>query len=444
MKINSRDRFFLLTYFITIIIVGSLFLWLPASWNGQGRLKYIDALFTSTSAVCVTGLVSVDTAQYSFFGKTVILLLIQFGGLGIITFTTIFLANPRGKISLANRKLIGDYYLSSIEVNPRKIIRNIVILTFSIELLGAVCMFPVFHREKGLWAIFTSLFHAVSAFCNAGFSTFSDNLMGYVTNPTINFTIMSLIVLGGMGFLVQEDLIKRAMGRSKKLSLHTKLVVLITLALIVGGAIVYLLFDWGNAYAGLNAPQKLMASLFQSVTPRTAGFNTVDQAGLSFPSKAFTLFLMYVGASPASTGGGIKTTTFFIVLIMILRGTEAREDIRIFGRKISGDCISRGMMFALRALAILAVAVFALTVTELLLSPHEKKLFIDIVFETFSAFGTVGLSLNFTPYLSAAGKVIIILTMFAGRVGMAALAVSVPSRLPKRIVDIPEEEVLVG
>ena len=437
MKIRSRDRFFLLTYFIAIIALGSIFLWLPISWKGTGRLRYIDALFTSTSAVCVTGLVSVDTSLYTQFGKTAIMLLIQFGGLGIITFTTIFLANPRGKISLANRKLIGDYYLSSIEENPRKIIRNIILLTLSIELLGAACMFPIF-------GFFKSVFHAVSAFCNAGFSTYGNNLMGFVANPVVNFTVMALIVLGGLGFLVQEDLLKRALGRRRKLALHTKLVLSITGALIVGGAVVYLIMEWGNAFAALSGPQKIMASLFQSVTPRTAGFNTIDQDALSYPSKAFTLFLMYVGASPASTGGGIKTTTFFLMLVMILRGSEAREEIRIFGRKVSLGSISRAMMFALRALAILAVAVFALTVTELMLFPSENKLFIDVVFEAFSAFGTVGLSLGLTPFLTVAGKIIIILTMFAGRVGMAALAVSVSRRLPRRIVDLPEEEVLIG
>jgi trk system potassium uptake protein len=444
MKIRNRDRFFLLTYFITIILLGSLSLWLPVSWRGPERLHYIDALFTSTSAVCVTGLVAVDTSLFSIFGKTVIVLLIQFGGLGIITFTTIFLANPKGKISLANRKLIGDYYLSSIEMNPRKIIRNIILLTLTIELIGAACMFPVFFKEKGVWGAFTAVFHAVSAFCNAGFSTFSDNLAGYVTNPVINFTIMGLIVFGGLGFVVQEDLLKRAMGTRRRLALHTKLVVTITLALIFGGAAVYLLFEWGKAYAALNAPQKAMAAFFQSITPRTAGFNTVDQAALSFPSKVFTLFLMYVGASPASTGGGIKTTTFFIVLVMILRGTETNEDIRISGRKVPVGTVNRAMMFALRAAAILAVSVFALTVTDLFLFPHQNKLFIDVVFEVFSAFGTVGLSLGLTPYLTAAGKCIIILTMFAGRVGMAALAVTMRGRLPKRIVDIPEEEVLIG
>lgn len=392
----------------------------------------------------MTGLTSVDTAQYSFFGKTAIMLLIQFGGLGIITFTTIFLANPRGKISLANRKLIGDYYITSIERDPRNIIRNIIISTLFIETLGALCMFPAFRPKTGNRAGFYALFHSVSAFCNAGFSSFSDNLEGYVTDPTINFSIMGLIFFGGLGFVVLEDLLKRALGRRRRLSLHTKLVLAVTFCLIFGGAAAYLLFEWKGSYAALSPLQKIMASLFQSITPRTAGFDTIPQSALSSPSKAFTLFLMYVGASPASTGGGIKTTTFFLVLIMILRGTEAQEDIRIFRKKLSLGSVSRGMMFALRAMALLSLAIFALTVTELLLSPHEKKLFIDIVFETFSAFGTVGLSLGLTPYLSAAGKVIIILTMFAGRVGMSALAISRPRKLPKQLVDYPEEEVLIG
>ncbi len=444
MRIKYRDRFLLFSYFITIIFLGSIILWLPVSWKGGGRLPYIDALFTATSAVCVTGLTSVDTAQYSFFGKTAIMFLIQFGGLGIITFTTIFLANPGGKISLANRKLIGDYFITSIEGNPRNIIRNIIISTFVIEILGALCMFPAFRSTAGRRAGFYALFHSVSAFCNAGFSSFSNNLEGYVTDPMINFSIMGLIILGGLGFVVMQDLLKRALGWRRRLSLHTKLVLAVTSILILGGAAVYLLFEWKGSYAALTPPQKIMASLFQSITPRTAGFDTVPQGSLSFPSKAFTMFLMYVGASPASTGGGIKTTTFFIVLIMILRGMEAQEDIRIFKRKLSLGSLSRGMMFALRAIALLSVAIFALTVTELLLSPHEKMLFIDVAFEAFSAFGTVGLSLGVTPYLSVAGKVIIILTMFAGRVGMSALAISRPRKLPKQIVDYPEEEVLIG
>jgi trk system potassium uptake protein TrkH len=446
MRIHNRDRFFLFTYFVTVILLGSFLLWLPPAWQGPQRLAYIDALFTSTSAVCVTGLTSVDTSLFSSFGKLVIMLLIQFGGLGIITFMTIFLANPRGKISLASRKLIGDYYVSSVEANPRKIIRSVILFTLAIEVAGAIALYFVFRHSVGGSAGFDALFHAVSAFCNAGFSTFSNNLESYVAEPTVNFTIMGLIVLGGLGFVVMEDLIERAAGRRKRLSLHTKLVLAMTGGLIFSAAAIFLLFEWGRGYSALSPPQKVMAALFQAITPRTAGFDTVPQASLSSPSRVFTMFLMYVGASPASTGGGIKTTTFFIILVMILRGAESREDVRLLRRKLSPLSVSRGMMFALRAIAIVAVAAFLLTISELLVrpSPVQYKYFLAVLFETFSAFGTVGLSLGLTPYLTGLGKCIIILTMFAGRVGMSALAISTPRRLPQQIVDFPEEEVLIG
>ena len=444
MTIHNRDRFLLFSYFAGIILAGSVLLILPISWNGPAPLRYLDALFTSTSAVCVTGLTSVDTSLYSGFGRTVLMLLIQFGGLGLITFMTLFLATPRGKISFASRKLIGDYYVGSIEVNPRKIVRSVVIFTLAIEVAGALCLLPVFRRTVGPHAGFYAMFHAVSAFCNAGFSLFPDNLERYVANPLVNFTIMGLIVLGGIGFVVIEDLAERAAGRRRRLALHTRLVLVMTGALIAGGAIVYLLFEAGNAYRGMGPFQRVMAALFQSVTPRTAGFDTVNQATLTEPSKFFTLFLMYVGASPASTGGGIKTTTFFIVLAMILRGTGAHDDVHAFGRRVSSDSIARGMMYALRAFAVLALAIFALTVTELLIRPSAGNGFLAVAFEAFSAFGTVGLSLNFTPHLTGVGKLVIILTMFAGRVGMAALAVSLPHRLPRRAVGVPEAEVLVG
>lgn len=446
MRIRSRDRFFLFTYFITIILLGSFLLWLAPAWRGPQRLSYVDALFTSTSAVCVTGLTAVDTSLFSGFGKLVIMLLIQFGGLGIITFMTIFLANPRGKISLASRKLIGDYYVSSIEANPRKIIRSVILFTLAIELAGAIVMFPVFRQTVGRHAGFHALFHAISAFCNAGFSTFSNSLEGYVAEPTMNFTMMALIILGGLGFVVMEDLIERSLGRRRRLALHTRLVLAMTFGLIVGAATLYLLLEWGNGYSALTPAQKVMAALFQAVTPRTAGFDTIPQTSLSSPSRVFTMFLMYVGASPASTGGGIKTTTFFVVLIMILRGAAAREDVRLLRRQLSPLSVSRGMMFALRALAIVAAAAFLLTVSELLIDPAPvtDKHFLAVLFETVSAFGTVGLSLGLTPYLSALGKCIIILTMFAGRVGMSALAISTPRRLPRHAVDFPEEEVLIG
>jgi trk system potassium uptake protein TrkH len=444
MRIRNRERFLLFSYFSGIILAGSALLWIPVAWNGPERLPYIDALFTATSAVCVTGLTSVDTSQYSGFGRVVVMLLIQFGGLGLITFMTIFLATPRRRISFASRKLIGDYYVGSVEVNPRKIVRSVLIFTFSIEVAGALCMLPVFLRTVGGRGGFYAIFHAVSAFCNAGFALFTDNLEGYVANPVINFTIMGLIVVGGLGFVVIEDVVKRLVGKRRRLTLHSRLVLVVTAALIAGGAVVYLVLEANNAYRGMGPMQRVMTALLQCITPRTAGFDTVNQATLTEPSKFFTMFLMYIGASPASTGGGIKTTTFFIVLVMILRGTSAHEDVHAFGRRVSADSIARGMTYALRAIAILALSIFALTVSELLVRPSMDKSLLAVAFEAFSAFGTVGLSLGLTPSLTVVGKLIIILTMFAGRVGMAALAVSLPRRLPERVVGVPEAEVLIG
>jgi len=322
----------------------------------------------------------------------------------------------------------------------------VVAFTLLIELAGAVLLWTAFRGDVEAHAPFAAVFHSVSAFCNAGFSTFSTNLEAYVTNPTVTLTVALLIVLGGIGFVVMEDVVERVVGRRRRLALHTRLVLGMTGCLIVVGTAAYLVFEWSRAYAPLGPAQKVMAALFQAVTPRTAGFDTIPQASLSFPSRVFTLFLMYVGASPASTGGGIKTTTFFIILVMILRGSEAREDVRLVHRKLSSLSVSRGMMFALRALAIVGVAAFLLSITELLVrpAPAGQKYFLAVLFETFSAFGTVGLSLGLTPYLTAAGKCIIILTMFAGRVGMSALAISTPRSLPAHAIDYPEEEVLVG
>lgn len=426
------------------MLAGSVLLALPISWSGPEPLAYVDALFTATSAVCVTGLITVDTSLYSGFGRTVILLLIQFGGLGLITFMTLFLANPRGRISFASRKLIGDYYVGSVERDPRKIVRSVVIFTLALEMAGALCLLPVFHRAVGSRAGFYAAFHAVSAFCNAGFTLFPDNLERFVADPAVNATIVLLVVTGGIGFVVIEDLAERLVGKRRRLTLHSRLALAVTGILVAGGAAVYLALEAGNAYRGMPWWQRLMAALFQSITPRTAGFDTVNQATLSEPSKFFTLFLMYVGASPASTGGGIKTTTFFVVMAMIIRGTRAHEDVHAFGRRVSSDSIARGMSHALRAFAIIALAIFVLAVSELLVRPSMDKRFLAVMFEAFSAFGTVGLSLGLTPKLTAVGKAVIVLTMFTGRVGMAALAVSLPRRLPERAVDVPEAEVLIG
>jgi trk system potassium uptake protein TrkH len=440
----SSERVYLFFYFAGIILVGALILWLPFSWNGASRLAPIDALFTATSAVCVTGLITVDTAQYTLLGQTVIMLLIQFGGLGIITFSTIYLVRPRLKLSMTSYRVIKGYSLDSIESKPLYIVRQIVTVTLAIEAAGALVLFLGFRPTVGGRLLFTSIFHSISAFCNAGFSTFSANLEGYVGNVTVNLTIMGLIVLGGIGFVVLQDIGETViMGRKRRLSLHSRSVLLITACLISIGAGIFFLFEHRSAYAVLRWPERVMAALFQAITPRTAGFDTVNQAGLTTSSKMFTLLLMFIGGASGSTAGGIKVNTFFIVTMLAVRGTDARGEVSVFKRKLPSKTVDNAVIFTLKALMLLFVAVFLLTVTERFFA-QRQSLFIELVFETFSAFGTVGLSLGITPFLSVPGKLIIIATMFMGRVGLLALAIPVFRRIPITVLDYPQEEVMVG
>jgi trk system potassium uptake protein TrkH len=438
------ERLFLFSYFIGIIAVGALILWLPICWMGKGRLELIDALFTATSAVCVTGLITVDTAQYTFLGQLVILLLIQFGGLGIITFSTIYLVRPRLKLSMTRYRVIKGYSLDSVEGNPLAIIRQIVKVTLAIEAAGAIVLLFGFHPTVERRLLFTSIFHAISAFCNAGFSTFSTNLEGYIGNVTVNLAIMSLIVVGGIGFVVLQDIGETVvLGSKLRLSLHSRGVLLTTLCLIGIGAGLFLLFEWSNAYSPLRPLQKALAALFQSITPRTAGFDTVSQATLTTTSKTLTLLLMFIGGASGSTAGGIKVNTFFIIMALSVRGADVRGEVTVFDRKIPSKSIEHAIILTLKALMLLFVAIFLLTFTEKMFSNNSPQ-FIELAFETFSAFGTVGLSLGITPQLSVPGKLIIIATMFMGRVGLLALAIPSRRQIPVQVLDYPHEEVMAG
>jgi trk system potassium uptake protein TrkH len=291
---------------------------------------------------------------------------------------------------------------------------------------------------------FTSLFHSVSAFCNAGFSTFSTNLEAYVADPVVSVAVMTLIVLGGVGFVVMQDLSDTlVLGRKTRLSLHTKGVLLLTGCLILGGAALYLAFEHGRAYAFLPWPARVLAAFFQSVTPRTAGFDTVAQSGLTVSSKMLTLLWMFIGGASGSTAGGIKVNTFFIILLLALRGADERGEVTAFQRKVPAKTIDNAVIFTMKALMLVFGIAFLLTLTERFFG-HQESLFIEYVFETFSAFGTVGLSLGLTPFLSVPGKLLIIAAMFMGRVGLLALAIPSSRRLPVHVLDYPEEEVMVG
>ena len=444
-----RKKLFLFTYFILLIILGTILLILPISWNGADRLHLVDAAFTATSAVCVTGLITVQTADYSIWGKIIILLLIQFGGLGIISFTTIYLAVPARKISLKRRNEVQEYYLSSVETDPKKIIKQIVIFTAIIEILGTVLLVKPFSANVKHGLLFVSLFHSVSAFCNAGFSLFRNSLEDYTGSVQVNLTIIFLIIFGGLGFVVLQDIKRKIFGENRHLTLHTKIVLLMSSALILTGALLYYIFEYNTSLHGMGQGGKILASFFQSVTTRTAGFDSVSQSSLSVPSKVLTLPLMFIGGSSGSIAGGIKVTTFFIVLIVALHGTDSRGEVKLFNQKISVGNLSRAQNFAIKAIIILFTSIFLLTITELhnfgkTAGFNEGKEFLSVVFESFSAFGTVGLSLGVTQSLSIAGKFVIMLTMFAGRVGLISIAMPRIRKYSEYLVDYPRGEVLIG
>jgi trk system potassium uptake protein TrkH len=442
-RVLQSEKLFLFSYFLASIGLGTVVLYLPFSWSGAQKLPLVDALFTATSAVCVTGLITVDTPTYSILGRVMILILIQAGGLGIITFSTIYLARPRGRISLIRHRIIRGYYLESSGLGTMAIVRRIVAVTLSFELVGTLILYRAFHASVSENRLFVSLFHAVSAFCNAGFSLFSNNLEEYTTNAAVSLTIMTLVVFGGLGFVVLRDVAATATVKKKRLSLHSKIVFLMTGILLVFAAGFYLVFEAGGSMAFLTPFQKIVAALFQAATPRTAGFDTIPQGDLTTPSKTLTMLLMFIGGGSGSIAGGIKVNTFFIVLLMLFQGPDSRGEVTVFKRKIAGARIFHATIFMLKALLLLFTSFLALTITELWAAGHRIDVF-SLVFETFSAFGTVGLSLGATAGLTAGGKLVLVVTMFMGRIGLLALAIPRSRPYPVHVLDYPQGEVLIG
>jgi trk system potassium uptake protein TrkH len=439
----QSEKLFLFSYFLACIALGTVVLYIPVSWAGPERLSLIDALFTATSAVCVTGLITVDTPTFTTLGRIVILILIQVGGLGIITFSTIYLARPRGRLSLIRHRVIRGYYLESSGLETTAIVRRIVAVTLGFELAGSLILYRAFSSTVEESRLLLSMFHAISAFCNAGFSLFSNNLESYTTNPTVNLTIMTLVIFGGLGFVVLQDVAATVAVKKKHLSLHSKVVFLMSGILLVFGAAFFLAFEAGGSMARLAPGEKIMAAIFQAVTPRTAGFNTIPQSDLSTPSKTFTMLLMFIGGGSGSIAGGIKVNTFFIVLLMLFQGPDSRGEVTVFRRKIAGERVFHATMFMLKALLLLFGSFLLLTISELWSAGHRADVF-SLVFETFSAFGTVGLSLGATSGLTGVGKLVLVITMFMGRIGLLALAIPRSRPYPVHVLDHPQGEVLIG
>ena len=427
--------------FAMVILVGALLLCTPFASASGSWTNPVDALFTATTATCVTGLVVVDTAaHWSLFGQIVILILIQLGGIGFMTLITLFSFFVHRQVSLHERRLllqsVGSLQMSGVMAT----FRQILIGTFLMEGLGAALLSIRFYPMYGSKGIWYAVFHSISAFCNAGLDLFgaegSASLSVFRNDPLVIGVIMMLIVMGGLGFLVWDDLM-RNFFRPRRLRLHTKMVLCTTGALLLGGWVLLFITEYNHAFAGMSFGERLMASLFQSVTTRTAGFSTVDQTALSDSGALASICLMFVGGSPGSTAGGIKTTTMLIFVLSILRFSLNRETV-IFGKRRIENRIVR------QAGAVVGVYLFMALLATLLISAMEDAAFLDVLYETVSAVATVGLSRNLTPTLCIGSKLVLILLMYAGRLGGLSLFLALGETAKSEPLKRPVEKVLIG
>lgn len=430
--------------FLLAILIGSILLMLPASTVSGKGTSFMDALFTATSAVCVTGLVVHDTATWwSGFGQMVILLLIQIGGMGVVT-VAVFIARISGrKIGLMQRSTMQEAIAAPKVGGIVKLTVFILKVTFVVEMIGALLMMPVFCMElgipKGVWY---ALFHSVSAFCNAGFDLMGmreaySSLTFYVGQPVINIVIMLLIVIGGIGFLTWDD-IKRNSYHLKKYRMQSKIILSVTGILILLPSIYFFIGEFsGPEWNGIPVSEKIWMSLFQAVTPRTAGFNTIDLTAISEAGQTIMIILMLIGGSPGSTAGGMKTTTFAVLFLSAIAVFGREEEAKCFGRRIAGDTIRQ-------AAAILLLYLTLLLLGGISISILEGLPILPCFFEAASAIATVGLSLGLTPTLCTASRFILILLMFFGRVGGMTLVFAALSNVRQSKAKLPQEKITVG
>ncbi len=433
--IGIRPGLLMLFSYIFVITVGALILMIPVCHKVE--TSFLDAFFTCTSAVCVTGLITVDTATvWTFWGQLTILLLIQLGGLGIMSIATIVFISSGRHISAGERL----YFEETVKVGRFQdvlyLLKRIFLFTFAFELAGAVVLAIGFAKNNSVIdSLWYGLFHSISAFNNAGFALFTKNLVDYASNEIVSITVMTLMVLGGLGFFVMIELTRYRPGSIRRLSVHTKSVLVVTACLIILGALG--IYAFGKI--------SLLDALFQSVTSRTAGYNTVDLQNLPHASILILMILMFIGASPGSTGGGIKTTSILLILELALSRLRGKTKVTVFKRTMpTGDIIKSVAVFTLAILVVTAVSgciiVFQSTVPQ-----TDPQIFRDAIFETISAFGTVGLSLGLTPLLTDASKLAIIITMLIGKVGLLTMAYSLAAPKGRRTeIVYAEENIMIG
>lgn len=440
----------LFIYFLLLALTGTILFRFPVFYSDGTPIPLIDSIFTTVSAMCVTGLSTVDMSVFSNSGFLLILLLIEAGGLGLVSFFTIYLALDAKKISLLNRNIIKDYFTEEQQIETKQIIREIISFTLFIQFLGALILSLLlkFHGEKNY--IFYGIFISVSAFCNAGFSPYSESLSSFTNSPVFLLTVSLIIILGGLGFSVMSNIfftLKKQNGKKRTiLSLHSKIVLFTTFILIAGGTAFFFIFEYNGAYKNLSFSSALLNAFFQAVTLRTAGFETVSQNSFSAHSTVLSDIFMLIGGSPGSMAGGIKTTTFFLLLTLAYKSIHDKNSPSIFHRDISESSTSKATSIFIKAICFLSVMIILLLISEQ--KSIKNGIFSEssLIFEAFSAFATVGLSKGITGLLSNSGKIIIIFLMFAGRTGITFIALNNFSRKNniKSLTDYPEEDVLLG
>ncbi len=414
--------------FLSLILIGSILLNLPIASSSGSSIGYVNSLFTSASAVCVTGLTVLNTARdFTPFGQVIIITLIQFGGLGIMTLATVGYIIMGKKISFKERLMIKEQLNTESIQGIVKLTKKVIGYTFFLEMMGSLLLalrfVPMFGFEKGLAF---SIFHAISAYCNAGFDIFGDSLIIFQNDYYVLLILSLLIILGGLGFTVYADLL--AKDKLRKLTLHSKVVLIMTGSLLIIGTLSFLLFESTNpgTLGSMNFPSRLANSFFQSVSPRTAGFYSVDMSKIRETTIFSTIMLMFIGGSPGSTAGGIKTTTFACLLLTTISVVKGEEDVNCLNRRLPFETIKRAVSIFLIGLAIVFSTAIILTITD------SSLKFINLLFESTSAFGTVGLTTGITDKLSTLGRLVITLTMYIGRVGPLTMAYAFAKRNKKR------------
>ncbi|MBE6956468.1 MAG: potassium transporter KtrB [Ruminococcaceae bacterium] len=448
-RIRFSTTQIILLSFLLAILMGSLLLALPISSANGTAVPYIDALFTAATSTCVTGLVTVPTfSTWSVFGQIVILILIQIGGVGVITIITGWMLLLNRKLGISDRLLIQDAFNLNTMSGLVRFVRNVLSGTLIIEGIGALAYMLVFIPEFGAKGIWISVFNSVSAFCNAGIDIIADNsLCNYAANPLINIVTSALIILGGLGYIVWWDVLRVVRSHSPKnkkifrhLTLHSKIAITVTAVLILAGAILIFIFEYGNplTIGEMNLLDKIQTSFFQSVTTRTAGFASVPQENLTNASAAVSVILMLIGGSPVGTAGGIKTVTIAVLICSAFATIRNKNSAALFGRRISDNSIKK-------ALAVATAFFMLCTTSAVLLLATSNVSALDAVYEAVSAAATVGLSRNFTATLSTFGKLVIIVTMYLGRVGPISLAVALGSKNESQnVVSEPTEDISIG